>query len=176
MEDALEAIHNRRSVRAYEDKAVPKDLIDKVIDAGLWAPSGMGRQSAIVVAVTDKEKISWLSELNRKIGGWKEGFDPFYGAPVVLMALGKKDMPTYVCDGSLMIGTMGVAAEELGLGSCWIHRAKEESEMPEVQEWLSSLGVPEGYEGVGHLILGYPVKDKVAAPQPRKDGRVFWAE
>ena len=75
MEDALEAIHNRRSVRAYEDKAVPKDLIDKVIDAGLWAPSGMGRQSAIVVAVTDKEKISWLSELNRKIGGWKEGFD-----------------------------------------------------------------------------------------------------
>lgn len=90
MENALEAIHNRRSVRAYEDKAVPKDLIDKVIDAGLWAPSGMGRQSAIVVAVTDKEKISWLSELNRKIGGWKEGFDPFYGAPVVLMVLGKK--------------------------------------------------------------------------------------
>ena len=176
MEDALEAIHNRRSVRAYEDKTVPKDLIDKVIDAGLWAPSGMDRQSAIVVAVTDKEKISWLSELNRKIGGWKEGFDPFYGAPVVLMVLGKKDMPTYVCDGSLMIGTMGIAAEELGLGSCWIHRAKEESEMPEVQEWLSSLGVPEGYEGVGHLILGYPVKDKVAAPQPRKGGRVFWAE
>jgi nitroreductase len=111
MEDALEAIHNRRSVRAYEDKAVPKDLIDKVIDAGLWAPSGMGRQSAIVVAVADKEKISWLSELNRKIGGWKEGFDPFYGAPVVLLVLGKKDMPTYVCDGSLMIGTMGIAAE-----------------------------------------------------------------
>lgn len=176
MEDVLEAIHNRRSVRAYEDKAVPKDLIDKVIDAGLWAPSGMGRQSAIIVAVTDKEKIAWLSELNRKIGGWEKGFDPFYGAPVVLLVLGKKDMPTYVCDGALMIGTMGLAAEGLGLGSCWIHRAKEESEMPEVQEWFSSLGVPEGYEGVGHLILGYPVKDKVSAPQPRKDSRVFWAE
>ncbi|RRF91055.1 MAG: diguanylate cyclase, partial [Coriobacteriaceae bacterium] len=80
MEDAIEAIRSRRSIRAYEEREVPKDLIEKVIEAGLWAPSGMGRQSAIVVAVTDKEKISWLSELNRKIGGWKPGFDPFYGA------------------------------------------------------------------------------------------------
>lgn len=125
--------------------------------------------------MTDRTLRDRLSESNRKIGGWKEGFDPFYGAPVVLIVLADKSRPTAVYDGSLVMGNLMVAAQSLGVASCWIHRAKEEFEMEEYRELLKSLGVEGDYEGIGHCVLGYPAKPLPAAPA-RRENRVFWVE
>ena len=113
--------------------------------------------------------------MNRKIGGWDEGFDPFYEAPVVLVVLAEKDWPTHVYDGSLVMGNLMLAAHTEGIGSCWIHRAKEEFESEEGKQILSDLGVTGEYEGIGHCILGYP-DEEIEEAKPRKDDYVFWVE
>ena len=122
-----------------------------------------------------KELRDKIAEDNRKIGGWGEGFDPFYGAPVILMVLGNKEVPTHVYDGSLMMGNLMLAAHSLGLGSIWIHRAKEELEMDEYKELLKSLGVEGEWEGIGHCAIGY-ADGNLPAAAARKENRVFWAE
>ncbi|MBQ4598519.1 MAG: nitroreductase [Clostridia bacterium] len=171
MSTVQENILSRRSVKAYKPDAVPKELIDRVIEAGLYAANGRNWQSSIVLAVTDKTMRDRLSAMNAAIMG-KTDFDPFYGAPVVLVVLGDKQFPTHVYDGSLMLGNMMLAAHDLGLGSCWIHRAKEEFESEEGKEILHSLGIEGDYEGIGHLILGYAATEPKAAP-PRRPGRVY---
>ena len=135
----------------------------------------MGKQATITVAVTNKELRDKLSADNCKIGGWKEGFDPFYGAPVILIVLAQKDWANRVYDGSLVMGNIMLAAHSLGLGSIWIHRAKEEFEMPEYQQLLKDLDVEGEWEGIGHCAIGYTDGDLPKAAK-RKDGRVFWAD
>ena len=172
MNDVMKAILERRSVRSYKPDMVPAEDIDAVIEAGLYAATGAGKQTPIVIAVTDKKVRDELSRVNAQIGGWKEGFDPFYGAPVVLIVLAKKSFPTYVYDGSLMLGNMMLAAHSLGLGSCWIHRAKEEFEMDAYKKLLKDLGVDEEVEGIGHCILGYADGELPKAAE-RAPGRVY---
>ncbi len=172
MNEVMKAMLERRSIRSFKPDMVPDKAIDAVIEAGLYAATGAGKQTPIVIAVTDKKVRDELSAANAKIGGWKDGFDPFYGAPVVLIVLAKKSFPTYLYDGSLMLGNMMLAAHSLGLGSCWIHRAKEEFEMPEYKKLLAELGVDEEVEGIGHCILGYADGDYPKAA-PRAEGRVY---
>lgn len=174
MDIVLENMKERRSVRSYKNDPVPGELIDKVIEAGLCAASGMNRQSAIIVNVKNKELRDRLMRMNASIMG-REGSDPFYGAPNVLIVLADKNMPTYVYDGSLVMGNMMLEAHNLGLGSCWVHRAKEEFESKEGKEILRSLGIGENYEGIGHLILGY-TDGEYPAPKEIKSGRVFTAD
>lgn len=169
--DTLETIKTRRSTRKYKSDPVPQELLDKIIEAGLYAPSGMGRQATIILAVTDKAMRDKLSAMNARIMGTDS--DPFYGAPAVLVVLAKKDCPTGVYDGSLVMQNLMLAAHELGLGSCWIHRAKEEFELPEGKEILKSLGIDEAYEGIGHCIVGYADGD-TPSPAERKENRVFY--
>lgn len=168
----------RRSVKKYKSDMVPKDVIDEIVKAGTYAATGRGLQSPIIVAVTNKEIRDRLAKANGAIMGTPEGYDPFYGAPVVLVVLAKKDCNTYVYDGSLVMGNLMLAAHSLGVGSCWIHRAKEEFEQPEWKEWLASLGIRGEYEGIGHCILGYADYDKGEAPvaKPRKDDYVWYVE
>lgn len=175
MNEILNALKERRSCRKFKPDMVPKALIDQVIEAGLYAPSGRNGQDAIIIAVTDKEVRDRLSAANAKIAGMPEGADPFYGAPVVLIVLAEKNWPTYLYDGSLVMGNLMLAADALGLGSCWIHRAKQEFETEEYQKLLTDLGVLGEYEGIGHCILGYPDMEKPAAPA-RKEGRVFYID
>ena len=174
MNETLKTIHERRSTRSFKSDPVPRELIEQVIDAGLWAASGMNRQDAIVVAITDPETRNRLADANRAIGGWKEGFDPFYGAPVILVVLADKNAFTYLYDGSLVMGNLMLAAESLGLGSIWIHRAKEEFEQDEWKALLAELGVEGDFEGIGHCALGYV--DAPTPARPRNDNRVFWVE
>ena len=148
--------------------------IDQIIQAGLYAPSGMGRQPVIILAITNKEVRDRFSKLNAGIMG-ADGTDPFYGAPVVLVVLADKNVPTYLYDGSLVMANLMLAAHDLGIGSCWIHRAKEEFEQKEGKELLKSLGIEGDYEGIGHCILGYadePAKEAA----PRKEKRVYYVE
>ena len=175
MNEVIRALKERRSVRRYADTPVPRELVEQVIEAGLYAPSGMNKQSTAIVAITQKALRDRLSEMNRAIGGWDVGFDPFYGAPVILLVLAKKDERNRVYDGSLVMGNLMLAAHSLGLGSIWIHRAREEFESAEGAELLRSLGIDGEWEGIGHCALGYAAGENPQAA-PRKEGRVFWAE
>ena len=168
--EILDSIESRRSVRKYKPDAIDKGTLEKIIEAGLFAPTGMNRQSPIIVAVTDKKMRDRLSKLNASIMGSDN--DPFYGAPVVLVVLADRSCGTYVYDGSLVMGNLMLAAHALGVGSCWIHRAKEEFERPEGKEILKSLGIEGEYEGIGHCILGY-VDGAYPEAKARKAGWVY---
>lgn len=175
MSNTLEMMRTRRSIRKYKGDMIPKEIIDKIIEAGTYAATGMGKQSPIIIAVTNKELRDKLSRMNAAIMGQGEGFDPFYGAPVALIVLANKAMPTYLYDGSLVMGNLMLAAAELGIGSCWIHRAKEEFETEEGKELLKSLGIEGDYEGIGHCVLGYADCEMPKAA-PRKDSYVYYVD
>ena len=168
--ETLTNIETRRSIKRYKPDMVPKELIDEIVQAGTWAATGMGKQSPIIVAVTDKETRDKLSGWNAEILGTTS--DPFYGAPVVLIVLADKTIGTHVYDGSLVMANLMLAAHSLGVGSCWIHRAKEEFDRPEGKEFLKSLGIEGDYEGIGHCILGYLDGDTPKA-KPRKENWVY---
>lgn len=175
MNDIITSMKTRRSIRKFKSDMPSKEDINQIIEAGLYAANGRGRQAVITVAVTNKELRDRLSDENRKIGGWEKRFDPFYGAPVVLIVLAEKDWSTHVYDGSLVMGNMMLAAHSLGLGSCWIHRAKEVFELDEYKKLLENLGVQGEYEGIGHCVVGYFDGDYPDEPE-RKTNRVFYAE
>lgn len=172
MNTTIEDIISRRSIRQFKPDPVPEELLDQIIEAGLYAASGKNHQSAVIIAVTKPELIKKLSEANRQILGKPEGVDPFFGAPAVLIVLDKADWRNRVYDGSLVMGNLMLAAHALGLGSCWVHRAKEEFELPEYKEFLASLGLEEEYEGIGHCVVGWPAVPN-PDPLPRKEGRIF---
>ncbi len=172
MNETLKVLESRRSCRKFKSDMVKSEDLSAIIKAGTFAATGMGKQSPIIIAVTDKKLRDEISDENRKIGGWNEGFDPFYGAPVILIVLARKDVPTYVYDGSLVLGNLMNAAESLGVGSIWIHRAKEEFESDFGKNILKKLGIEGDYEGIGHCALGYaaePAKDAA----PRKENYVY---
>lgn len=168
----IEAMKKRRSIRKYKPDMIPDEVIDEICEAGTFAASGRGKQCPIIIAVKNRKLRDKLSRMNCKIGGWSEDFDPFYGAPVVLIILAPKDIPTYVYDGSLVIGNIMLAADSLGIGNCWIHRAKQEFESDEGKEILKELGIEGDYEGIGHVILGY-TDGKYPDVIPRKENRIF---
>ena len=173
MKDLLELMKTRRSVRKYKPDMIPQDVLDRIIIAGTYSATGRNLQSPIIIAVTNKEMRDKISEMNRKIGGWAEGFDPFYGAPVILIVLADKSCPTYIYDGSLVMGNLMLAAHNEGVGSCWIHRAKEEFESEEGKEILRSLGIEGEYEGIGHCALGY-TEGEYPECLKRKDNWVYY--
>lgn len=173
MENVLEQLRNRRSVRKYKADMVPQEILDQIIEAGLYAPSGKGQQNTIIIQVTVQALRDKIVRMNCEIGGWEAGFDPFYGAPAMLIVLAKKDWPNRVYDGSVVMENLMVAAHALGVGSCWIHRAKEEFETPWGKELLKSLGIEEDYEGIGHCALGY-AEGETPKAAARKDGRVYY--
>lgn len=171
MEQTLQDIKTRRSCRSYKPDMVPHDVLEKIVEAGTWAATGMGRQSPMILAVTDKSLRDRLSKMNAAVMGRDQ--DPFYGAPVVLVVLADKSVPTHVNDGSLVMGNLMLAAHALGVSSCWIHRAKEEFDSEEGKAILRELGIEGDWEGIGHCILGYAAAEP-AAPKARKENYVVW--
>lgn len=172
MNETLNVLKSRRSCRAFKPNMVKEEDLKAIIEAGTYAATGMGKQSPIIIAVTDKALRDEIAEENRKIGGWNEGFDPFYGAPIILIVLADKNVPTYVYDGSLVMGNLMNAAESLGVANIWIHRAKEEFESEFGKNILKKLGIEGDFEGIGHCALGYAAKEANAAA-PRKDNYVY---
>ena len=175
MNEVIKAMKERRSIRKFKAEMPPKADLEQIVEAGLYAANGRGRQAVITIAVTDKELRDKLSEVNNEIMGGPEGNDPFYGAPAILIVLANKEVPTAPYDGSLVMGNLMLAAHSLNLGSIWIHRAKEEFELPEYQELLKELGVDGEWEGIGHCAVGY-VDGELPKAAKRKDNRVFWVE
>lgn len=170
--EALEVMETRRSIRGFDAVKMPSDeLIAQVVKAGEYAPTGMGMQSPRIVVITNKAVRDRLSELNAQVMGTTS--DPFYGAPVILLVLANRERPTYLYDGSLVMGNLMNAAHALGLGSCWIHRAKEVFDSAEGKELLASWGIQGNYEGIGHVALGYALKEPAPA-KLRKEDYVVW--
>ena len=172
MNQTINDILSRRSCKAYRDEMPTKEQLDTVIEAGLYAASGRNMQGAIMLCVTDKVLRDRLSKLNADVMG--AGMDPFYNAPAVIVVLADKTVRTSVYDGSLVMGNLMLAAHSIGLGSCWIHRAKEVFDSEEGKQILAELGIEGDYEGVGNCVIGYPEK-MPTEKLPRKDGRVFFA-
>ena len=166
--EAMYNLLNRRSVRKYSDQQVPDELLDQVLEAGLYAPTGMNTQNIYMVAVRDKETRDQMMRLNAAVMG-RDG-DPFYGAPCVIVVLGDASGYPVVENGSLVLGNLMNAAHAVGLGSCWIHRAKQTFETEEGKQLLRKWGLPEHLVGIGNCILGYA--DEVPEARSRKEGRI----
>ena len=174
MGETLKVLETRRSCRAYRPELIAEDKLDAIIREGTYAATGMGKQSPVIIAVTNKELRDRISAMNANVMGKSGDFDPFYGAPEILIVLADKSVPTYVYDGSLVLGNMMNAAEDVGVATCWIHRAKEEFESDEGKEILKDLGITGNYEGIGHLAVGYAAAP-AKTPVPRKENYVYYA-
>ena len=170
MANTLTTLKTRRSCRAYKPEHVEEDKLNAIIEAGTYAATGMGKQSPIILVIKDQAIRDQLAKLNAAAMGMD--IDPFYGAPELLVVLANKAMPTYIYDGSLVMGNMMNAAADLGVASCWVHRAKEEFESKEGKAILKQLGIEGDYEGIGNLILGYASKPAANAA-PRKENYVY---
>jgi len=117
MNEVLKAIKERRSIRKYKSDMLPKEIIDQVIESGLYAASGKGQQSPIIISVTNKELRDKLSRMNCEIGGWKEGFDPFFNAPVVCwINRARQEFETE--EGKEILKSLGIEGEYEGIGHC----------------------------------------------------------
>lgn len=171
MADILLTLKERRSCRKYKNELIPQESLKKILEAGTFAASGMGKQSAIIIAITNKEIRDKLSELNARAMG-KSGIDPFYGAPQIIVVLADKNVPTYINDGTLVLGNMMAEAESIGVATCWIHRAKEVFESDEGKALLEKWGIKGDYVGIGNLAVGLSDAPKNAAT-PRKANYVY---
>jgi len=171
MNTAIEKMLSRRSIRKYKSDMVPDEMLHEIAKAGTFAPTGMGKQSPLIVVVKDKETRDRLSQLNAKALGVNR--DPFYGAPVVIVVLADRSRPTYLYDGSLVMGNLLLATHDLGLGGCWIHRAKQVFESSEGKALLKDWGIEGDYEGIGHCIVGY-IDEAIPEAAPRKNNYVYY--
>lgn len=174
MQDILDVIVSRRSIKKFKPQMVEKEKIEKILKAGMYAPSGMNKQSPIILAVTNKDVRDKLSKLCASLRN-DPTFDPFYGAPVVLTVLADKSVFTNVYDGSCVMENMLLEAHSLGLGACWIHRAKEMFETKEGKQILKDAGVVGDFEGIGNCVVGYPDM-QIVNDLKRKDNYVYFIE
>lgn len=171
MNEALKVLMERRSIRRYKEQQITEEQLKQILEAGEYAPSGMGNQSAIMVVIQKKELIQRLSKLNAKFTGAPDS-DPFYNAPTVIVVLSDSEKVTFVENGSLVMGNLMNAAYAIGVNSCWIHRAKEMFESEEGRELLKEWGIKDSYVGIGNCILGYYDAEYPKA-HTRKEGRVI---
>lgn len=173
MNETIQNLLTRRSIRKYKKDEVPQELIDQIIEAGLYAASGMGKQSSIIVQITNKEERENFRKINGEIMNADKDADPFYGAPVILLVLSDKNSANAQYDGALILGNMMNAAHALGLGSVWINRARQEFEMDFGKKFLQRHNIQGEYVGVGHLALGYKDEED-PKPIERKENRVYY--
>jgi len=176
MNEVLKALKERRSIRKFKDDMPSRKMIDQIIEAGLYAPSGKNKQETIIVCVTNKDLREKLVKANREIGNYPEGSDPFYGAPVILIVLSKKAQGlNYIYDGALVMGNLLNATHALGLGGIWINRAKQEFDTDEFKQILNDLNIEGEYEGIGHCAIGY-IDGKNPELLARKENRVYYID
>ncbi len=173
MNKTIKDLMERRCIRSFTDQQISKEDLETIVKVGMYAPSGMGRQSAIMLVIQDEETLETLRRLNCTAVGNEYNRDNFFGAKTVIVVLADKNVRTHVYDGSVVMCNLMNAAHALGIGSCWIHRAKETFETEEGKKILKKFGIEGDYEGIGNCILGYSAT-KLPDPKPRKDNYVYW--
>ena len=170
MKETLQDIKERRSCRKYLDKQITDEQLNAILEAGTWAATGRGMQSPIMIVVQDRPTLDKLMKMNAAVLGTDA--DVFYGAPTCVIVLADRSRPTCVEDGSLVLGNLMLAAQAVGVSSCWIQRAREEFDSEEGKAMLKAWGIEGDYVGVGHCILGYAAENGIAPAKPRKDGYI----
>lgn len=165
--DFLEIVKTRRSCRSYKAEQISDEELNKVLEAGTYAPTSRGMQAPYIVAVQNKEQMNLLAAMNAEVMG--VSFNPYYNAPTYVIVLAPENANNPVQDGSCILENMMLEAHALGLGSCWIHREREMFEKPEAKKLLADWGLPQNLIGIGALALGYPA-EKPAEAKPRKEG------
>ena len=171
MNEVIKCHETRRSIRNYKSEQIKETELSQILEAGTYAASGRGRQSPKIIVVQDQDTIKLLSKLNAKVMGTDS--DPFYGAPTLEIVLADKRVSTAVEDGSLVIGNIMIPAHSLGIGSCWIHRAREVFASDAGHELLKKWGIDEEkYIGVGNCILGY-ADGEIPEAKPRKSSYII---
>lgn len=173
MNETIKNLIERRSCRKFKKEQIKDEELKLILKAGEYAPNGRGKQSPIMLVIQNKEIIEKLSKINAKIMGVET--DPFFGAPTLIIVLADKNVRTYIEDGSLVLGNLMNSAHSLGIGSCWIHRAREEFETEEGKELLQKWKIPDNYVGIGHCILGYP-DGNLPEAKPRKGDYIRFIE
>lgn len=173
MNETLKTLRTRRSIRRYKAEQITDAELNAILEAGTFAPSGLGKQSAVMVVIQDRETIAALSAINAEIQGNPKA-DPFYGAPTVVAVLADTTSYNWLKDGSLVMGNLMNAAASLGVGSCWINRCGETFERQDGKAYLEKWGLGESFKGVGYCILGYPEGETPKA-RPRKDHYIIRA-
>ncbi len=170
MKETLQDLKTRRSCRKYKAEQITEEELEQILEAGTYAPTGMGKQSPIIVAVQDKETRDLISKMNAEVIG--ADIDPFYGAPTVLIVLADRNIPTHVDDGNLVMGNLLNAAHAVGVDSCYIYRAREVFDTEKGKELLRNWGIEGDYEGIGNVILGYGLPEGKKEAAPRKDSYI----
>ncbi len=170
--EALEVLKNRRCIRNFKDEQISENELDCILESGVYAPNGMGTQDPIIIAIQNKEVVSKIDELNAKILNMEQLPHPYYGAPTILFVIAPKDSLVPVEDCSLVAGNIMNSAYALGIGSCWVHRAKEIFETNEGKELLKNWGLDENMLGVASIALGYPNCEHPESA-PRKENRII---
>lgn len=166
----IQLLKERRSIRKYLPQQITAAELDQILEAGTYAPTGMNRQSPVIVAVQDPEIIRLMEKENAKVMG-DEKLTPFYGAPTVVVVFADSQCSTGFEDACLVMGNLMNAAAAIGVGSCWIHRAKQVFETPAGKALMEKWGLSDRYVGVGNCILGYAAE--VPAPKPRKENYII---
>lgn len=185
---ALDNIYQRRSVRNYSDKEVSDEIIKEIIRAGTYAPTAVNKQPWRFVVVKNKQLIEEYDERAKKafLSAYKDTENPdmvgyvqylskpttrlFYGAPVLILVFASPDVISDH-DCALAAENMMLAAQSLGIGSCWIGLA---GGLGYDTEFLKEVGVPEGHKLIAPLIFGYPVKESLKAPVRNSDVILKW--
>ncbi len=177
MNQTINDLKTRRSIRKFKDEQISDEDLKIILETGTYAPTGRGAQSPKIVVIQDEEKIKELSAWNRSFFPVEvpEDLDPFYGAKTLLIVLADSEMPTWIEDGASVLAVLVNAAHAVGVGSCWIHRARDEFASPKGKELLKEWGIPERYEGVGHVVLGYADME-APEPLPRKEDYIHFVD
>lgn len=171
MKETLKDLKSRRSCRKYREEQIKETELQDILEAGTYAPTGMGAQSPIMVVIQDKETRNYLAELNTQVVGLNT--DPFYGAPTVVVVLADRSKMTYLDDGNLVIGNLLNAAHAVGVDSCYIYRAREVFQSEAGKELMKKWGITGDYEGIGNVILGYGLSEGKNEAAPRKENYVI---
>ena len=177
MNQTIEDLKTRRSIRKFKDEQISDEDLNTILEVGTYAPTGRGAQSPKIVVIQNPDTIKELSDWNRSFFPIEvpDDMDPFYGAKTLLIVLADSEMPTYVEDGASVLAVLVNAAHAVGVGSCWIHRARDEFASEKGKELLKKWGIPERYEGIGHVVLGYPDRD-APEPLPRKEDYIHFVD
>lgn len=160
MNEVLKNIKERRSIRAFTDKPVPKAELEQIVQAAVWAPTASNSQSFQFFVLTDVDKIQELAAVVGKAMG-REGYN-FYEPTAFILSAGDKNNANSYADCSCAQQNMMLAAHSLGIGSIWINQIKECCDEPAVRAKLTEYGVPADYMIWGSVGLGYAVNEPAA--------------
>lgn len=165
--DVLTCIRTRRSIRRFKPEQITDDELNKVLEAGTWAPTSKGQQQPFIVAVQKPELKEKLVRMNAEIMGVTG--NPYYDAPTIVLVFAPIEYGKGLQDGSCILENMMLAAHAIGLGSCWINREIEMFQTKEGQQIMKEIGLPDGLMGIGALSLGYPASFPPTVKARKKD-------